>query len=73
MKIRRGHYDVFRRAVMMILKHFDARFSFHDHHIEPPDFITWNVGDFDLVRRAFLMMLRHAEKVSGWSSNKSHP
>lgn len=74
MRISREQYDVFRRAMLMVLKHFDGRFGFRDHEFEPRDSIVWELGDFDLVRRALLMILRHAEKVAGWSgSKKSHP
>lgn len=66
MKIYRSHYDVCRRALLMVLKHFDSRFAWRDGSVEPVDSITWDAQDFNLVRRAFLMILRHAEKASGW-------
>lgn len=74
MRISRHNYDVVRRAVLMVLKHFDARFGFRDHETAPQESIVWELGDFDLVRRALLMILRHLEKVAGWpGSKKSHP
>lgn len=74
MRVNREHYDVFRRAMLMILKHFDKRFGFRDHETELPTSIVWELKDFDLIRRASLMVLRHLEKTAGWQdSKKSHP
>lgn len=75
MKIRREDYDIYRRAVMMILRHFDERFAWRDGEDHPPDFIVWNVKDFDLIRRAGFMIVRHLEKLSGWrkANDTTHP
>lgn len=74
MNIRLEHYDVVRRAAIMILRHFDARFGLRNSEMPTPLMVTINVRDFSLIRRAFFMVLRHCEKqVKGKVSNQSHP